>query len=154
MAVETRSPEPDCSGSPIQFRNIRGWVGEKKLKGARKMKHYGTFVEHDGRFCVAVTSYMSNEPTKLTHIWPLGYDLHSAKVYFPEFLGKSALSFDHYGIDWTLATMPTGPSFCLERAEKTEALTVLAEPVKQPRCKQETRWHNGRWEKLTKKGWK
>lgn len=35
----------------------------------------------------------------------------------------------------------------------TKSILLVTSPVPRPKCRSELRWHSGRWEKLTRKGW-
>jgi hypothetical protein len=94
-----------------------------------------------------------NKPEHIRHVWPIASLQTRGMSYCrnDEAIGKPA-------------TIQDGRVSCylgngnyvhgaLPELGQTKALTVETSPVPRPKCRVETRWRSGRWEKLTRKGW-
>lgn len=104
----------------------------------------GKITEHNGRLYITTTDTMFNEPVRYTQFWPTG--LRSAD--YPKWIGKdvSYLGDLLYGLQgWNSTKIRLS-------SDKCEFIEEQAVPIPKTRGL-DTRWHNGRWEKLTKKGW-
>lgn len=71
-------------------------------------------------------------------------DIGNASVY-PS--GQGCFSVRFKGIGFPL-------DLCLANGGKTLPVHSEKIPIPAPKTKLETRWHNERWERLTKNGWK
>jgi hypothetical protein len=117
----------------------------------------GTMVRLDGKLVIRYETANWSEPTRVIMYYPLSEDRSSGAPWRLE--GRAVVSTG-YG-EWRGA--PEDPDFWQLRnatavalnGDKTEAVKVEREPIPCPKVRAgiQTRWHEGRWEKLMKKGW-
>ena len=102
-------------------------------------------------FEYVTTNY--NEPTRIRQVWPIESLRTEGMSYCrnDEAIGKPASVTDgrvscYLGNgNWVKGALPDGG--------KTKATILETTPIPRPKCRVETRWHGGRWEKLTRRGW-
>ena len=118
----------------------------------------GTMVRLDGKLVIRYETTNWSEATRSIFFWPLSDDRSTGAAFRLE--GHAVVSLDDHG-GWGVA--PEDPDFWqLKNARavmlnggKTEAVKVERVEVPCPKVRAgiKTRWHEGRWEKLMKKGW-
>jgi hypothetical protein len=114
----------------------------------------GKLIQFDARtLAVEYQATIYNEPKVIRNVWPLGYY---------RFRGMSAISIeDAIGRE---ATIQDGrvSVYCgngnyldggLVDGGQTKSIKTETIDVPRPKCRVETRWRDGRWEKLMRKGW-
>lgn len=125
------------------------------------------FVKHDGKFCVAWTGARFNEPVIFTRYYPVSTDRSTGVI--PEdtaleitlrpgtlISGGSTYRFN------VLELKPGDVSVMAERRLERAVIVALdgetpvieTQPYPAPKTKLQTRYFQGRWEKLhNKRGW-
>jgi hypothetical protein len=107
-----------------------------------------------GQFGIECLSTDYNKPERIRHVWPIVALQTRGMSYCrnEEALGKPA-------------TISDGRVSCylgngnyvhgaLPDLGQTKAIILEVSPMPKPRCRVETRWYGGRWQKLTRKGWR
>lgn len=118
------------------------------------MSLQGTLIQFaNGTLAVEYQCAMTNEPKMIRHVWPLGHYRTSGMSYcrIEDAIGKTASVRDGYvsvylgNGNYLNGTLTEGGS--------TKSLETSVTDIPAPKCRTETRWRNGRWEKLLRKGW-
>jgi len=94
------------------------------------------------------------EPISIRHVWELERVRTGGYSYcrIDDAIGKPATCTDGR----VSCYLGQGNSLTgdMSQGGSTKAITIEQSPIPRPKCRVETRWHNGRWEKYTKaKGW-
>jgi len=118
----------------------------------------GKMVRLDGKLVIRYEAVLWSEPTRQILYWPLSEDRSTGGAFRLE--GHLLVTLDDHG-GWGVA--PEDRDFwVLKNARavmlnggKTEAVRVEREPISCPKVRAgvKTRWYEGEWQKLTKKGW-
>ena len=103
----------------------------------------------DGFICVFHMSTSLSEPKERTTFWPILGGKVSAYESLSWPIGEVAT--DLGGGEFRL---PGGRTVMLDEGGNTAPIAISERDVDPPKTPLETRWHNGRWERLTKKGWR
>lgn len=109
-----------------------------------------TLVYKNGCWCARDSSAMLSEPTRITHYWPLEQGPHS--LYAQE----EGMQLWFSRGDWSYSARICGfmKVWYLPQGGQTQALVVDTEAIPCPKRAKSPRYYNGRWEKLTAKGYK
>jgi hypothetical protein len=94
-----------------------------------------------------------NKPERIRQVWPIASLKSEGMSYcrVDEAIGKPASITDgrvscYLGNgNWVRGE--------LSNLGQTASLSIEITPIPCPKCRRETRWHNGAWQKLMKKGW-
>src|SRR5262249_20952392 len=104
----------------------------------------------DGWLCAKDEDVMLNEPVKTIYWWPLIRDF---RQIWEDDLGKE-LYYHRATHTYSLRIGGFWREFRLAQGGQTQAIAYESMPVeKPPRVRLPLRWHYGRWEKETSKGW-
>lgn len=99
----------------------------------------GHLTNRGGSLYFAHTSTLWFEPVERTLLWRLGEER-------PDLEGCPAVAEQH---QLTVAGLPAQPALPRSAADLVEE-----RPVPPPRTRLDTRWRDGRWQRLTSRGWK
>ena len=113
-------------------------------------------VKCQGKWCIRSLYNMYNEPKMSICHWPIGKISQRIDLSFYE--GQEVTPrYDRYSGIYTLRTAPYQHiDLYLIDGGKTQSIETVTENIPCPKVRKgiETRWENGRWEKLLKSGWK
>jgi hypothetical protein len=106
-----------------------------------------------GKYGFESISTAYNEPEQIRHVWPL-VSLRTHGMSYcraDEAVGKQATCVDGR----VSCYLGNGNYVSGELPElgSTKAVILETKPLPRPKCRSETRWYHGRWEKLLRKGW-
>lgn len=112
----------------------------------------GRLALRDGALFIVYETTLDSEPT-LKRLW---WRVEHTKG--EPYSGRTPLAGDtctSSGNNWHCSREGCGLTGSVYAAGNREAEIVEFEPVPRPKVRKgiETRWHYGKWEKLTKKGW-
>jgi hypothetical protein len=118
------------------------------------MALHGTFVEiKPDQFGFESTHTLYNEPKRVRQVWALSAVRTSGYSYcrIQDAIGKPATCTDarvncYLGQGNSVAAVIDGGG-------SAKAIIHEILPVPRPKCRVETRWYDGQWQKLTRKGW-
>lgn len=114
----------------------------------------GTLIQFDREtLAIQYDATLYNEPKTVRQIWPLGYYKFSGMSYcdLAAAIGKPArIDQGRVSVYLGNGNYLTGD---LLNGGKTQSIKTETLDVPRPKCRTETRWHDGRWEKLWRKGW-
>lgn len=111
----------------------------------------------DGKIVVRTEWCHYTEPTRVKQYWPVftnGLTVDDARER-----GIVGLTARHFsGPSWGFGVYSRVSGHQLltllsPNGGKTECVKVEREPIPAPKTKLETRWYQGAWQKLTKRGW-
>ena len=111
-------------------------------------------VQCQGKWCIKNYYNLYNEPKISICHWPIGKISQRVDLSFYE--GHEVTSRGHSGI-YTLRIAPYQyVDLYLIDMSKTQSIETTIEDIPCPKVRKgiETRFENGRWEKLLKSGWK
>ena len=111
-----------------------------------------TLAWHDGWLCMRSESTLSSEPTTIVSFYPIVpasradvETLFDRTVRYRYLEDGDFMGVDLHGKALTVHLKDGGATLPLHTDQM---------PVRPPRCRVQTRWHIGRWEKyLTREGW-
>lgn len=110
-----------------------------------------TLREHEDGYLYLVDAAISfDEPVLAVSWWPLGMKAGDFKrSYGPEPLGQEMHSLG----GGLYQGRQDGRLYRLRNGGATIAAYVETRSIPRPRCRAQTRWRNGRWEKRLARGW-
>ena len=97
---------------------------------------------------------LHNEPTKVRQVWPIaalrstgfGYCSNDDAIGKPATLTDGRVSCYLGQGKWVNGALPEGG--------QTKSVVLETTPIAAPKCRSETRWQNGAWQKYSaRKGW-
>jgi hypothetical protein len=104
----------------------------------------------DGWLCAVSSDLDYQTPQRTEYYWPL---VRTDRADWEPYLGQT-LYYSATTHVYSLRVGVTWKEWCLPQGRQTQALHVEHVPVDKPaRCRLPLRWHRGRWEKHTRKGW-
>lgn len=114
----------------------------------------GKIVSRDGKLWVLYETSRYSEP-KIDFLWWEIVQTKASPYGFERPAEGDKVRYNGIGTDEWVACHPetlrvTGTVWTRNKADKTETVSA---PSPKVRAGIETRWHDGRWEKLLKKGW-
>lgn len=109
------------------------------------------FDYRDGWLCVRHIDTRFDAPEQVTTFWPL---LRMGRDEAAEYIGVDAYESQTPTWNYTTLGTPIRRTFYLPEGGQTKPLHVETTPLSAPKCRLETRWHNGQWQKYSKReGW-
>lgn len=95
---------------------------------------------------------LGSQPKAVRQTWPLGsFQLRGFAMSLSDAIGRDAV------IDQGRVSVYCGNGNSLignlVNGGSTESIRTVTLDIPCPKCRTETRWHDGRWEKLLRKGW-
>ena len=119
-------------------------------------------VPHDGQqwLCVKYETTYSNKPVVVAHYWPImPVSSLQLETYYCGIIGSDAFPNDTSTYTWKrpgVSHYSSWESFRLIDGGQTKPILTTETPLLQPKARKgmEARYHNGWWQKYTKKyGW-
>ena len=112
-------------------------------------------VRCQGKWCVRSPYNMYNEPKMSICHWPIGRT--SQRINLAYYEGNKVIARHKYSGFYALKIAPYQHiDLYLVDGGKTQSIETVTEDIPCPKVRKgiETRWENGRWEKLLKSSWK
>ena len=113
-----------------------------------------TIVKHKGQWCIKDGYRCSEKPEIIIHYWPIGRASHYIEM--SSYDGQEVFPLQSYSGSYRLRTAPYQyVDLYLIDGGKTKSIDTIIESIPCPKVRSgiETRWYNGQWQKLLKKGW-
>jgi hypothetical protein len=107
----------------------------------------------NGQFGFEYITTDYNKPEQIRQVWPITALRTSGMSYCrnDEAIGKPAsLTEGHVSCYLGNGNYVSG---VLPERGATKSIALDITPIAPPKCRVETRWYDGRWQKLMKKGW-
>ena len=110
-------------------------------------------VKHNKQWCIQDSFPLYDKPEKVILHWPIG------SVYPPigidSYEGHEVTKNSSYGYSIRAAAYQYSDIYLIIDQGRTKSIHTIVEPIPCPKVRKgiETRWYNGRWEKLLKSGW-
>ena len=113
-----------------------------------------TIVKHKGQWCIKDGFPAYDKPEMIVHHWPIG----NIRPYIDisSYEGHEVNSRQSYSGVYTLRIAAYQyVDIYLTDLGKTKSIDTITIKIQCPKVRKgiETRWYNGRWEKLLKSGW-
>ena len=117
-------------------------------------------VKHNKIWCIQESFPMSDKPEMIIYHWPIGItddSYHRVALNLSSY-EESEVMKGSCSYEYRLRTAGTHEYIYLYLKDqgKTKSIHTIVEAIPCPKVRKgiETRWYNGRWEKLLKTGWK
>jgi hypothetical protein len=121
------------------------------------MEH-GKLTWRGNKLCYAVASNSYFDPERITHVWhletwPPPMDDEDREIR-KKYEGMETVAFRSFGGNWEVRIPCGSSSRAVILSGSAKAIETHTDPVPRPKTTKETRWKDGRWEKLLKtRGW-